>query len=94
MPPDQASPHGSNSSMLSAFDLNNELTNLADTNVFLRFYTNLFIVDLIPSEINELALDFNLDLAKHPAHKILNLPAIYSFANVNEFCRAVAINGA
>ena len=51
-------------------------------------------IDPICSGINELALDSTLDLAKHPAGKILNLLTTYSFASVNEFCRAMATNGA
>ena len=52
------------------------------------------MVDLIFFKINKLALDFTLDLSKHSANEILNLPATYSFASIIEFCRAVAINGA
>ena len=82
----QASPHSSNSSMLGAFN-QDELANPTDTTVL----PNLFI-DFISFEIDELALDSILDLAKHPAGEILNLPATYSFASVNKFCHAVATN--
>ena len=53
-----------------------------------------YTVDFISSKIDDLALDFTLNLAKHLADEILNLPATYSFASINEFCRAVATNGA
>ena len=75
--------------MLGVFD-QDKLANLADTTVLLKLPT----VDLISFRINELALDSTLDLAKHPVNEILNLPAIHSFAIVNEFCRAVATNRA
>ena len=85
----QVSPRSSISNMFSAFDQSNELADLADITVLLEP-----LIDLISFEINELALDFTLDLAKHPASKILNLSATYLFASVNEFCCAVATNGA
>ena len=64
-----------------------ELTNPTDTIVLFKPF-----IDLISSGINELALDSTLDLAKYIASEILNLPAIYSFANINEFCPAMATN--
>ena len=88
-PTNQASLHGSNSSMLGAFD-QNELTESADTILLPKLYT----MDPISSKIDELALHSILDLAKHPASEILNLLATHSFASVNEFCRAVATNRA
>ena len=83
----QASPHSSNSSMPGAFDQDK----LADLETTVLFKSS---INLISSRINELALDSTLDPAKHSAIKILNLPAIYLFASVNEFCRAVVINRA
>ena len=76
--------------MPSAFDQNNKLNNSADTNVLPQPHTD----DLISSKIDKLALDSTLDLAKHSADKILNLPITYLFASVNEFCDALATNKA
>ena len=86
-PINQASPHGSNSSIPGAFN-QDELAD-PDTTVLFKPPT-----DFIFSGINELTLDSTLDLAKHPAGEILNILATYSFASVNEFFRAVATNGA
>ena len=91
LPTNQTSPHGSNNSMLDAFDQNNELADPANDTIVLP---KTHSVDFISSKINELALDSTLDLAKHPASKILNLPATHSFASVNEFCSTMATNGA
>ena len=87
----QTSSHDSSSNMPSAFNQNDKLANPAnDTTMLFKPH----IVDLIFSKIDELVLNSTLNLAKHLAGEILNLSAIYLFANVNEFCCTVAINRA
>ena len=88
VPSNQTSPHGSSNSMFDAFN-QDELADPANTTVLSKPF-----IDLISFGINELALDSILDLAKHPASEILNLPATYSFASINEFCYVVTTNGA
>ena len=77
--------------MPGAFD-QDKLANPADTTMLSRSHANLIILNLTSSEIDKLILDSSLNLAKYLAHEILNLSATHSFANVNEFCRAVIIN--
>ena len=47
-------------------------------------------VDTLAVDLDKVALDGGLDLSKHPAHELLNLPAHHSFSNITEFRRAVA----